>query len=488
MPERAKHSNIFKEVVAGAKEALGLPKNTMDLEPIPLPHAQGGFEKFVRFNQENPENIKALHTLLMEFYEAEKANSQIYHTPDGQASFPYTSINITEVAKKLYEQTIGPIKTARAVADSEKKPRTETYYTFGSFLNPKGDAQFTFPEYAIHEYMKKLPSIWKALEQGQVPDAFIHHTIGSPTSLFGTISEEAMSDIKNDAFGKFGKWYAQFVNSQPPADYVRFHGNSMGSNFEVATAQSLIDQNNKSTNNPRGTQKDLPYSLDILLDVPAGIHKPANWLQRRQTSFGFLVDGTMAMVTRPDLRASFSQNAFLAKIAPELEANNYQIQIPEENPGLTSPLLKPISGVFKALEDPIRMNFDTTVGITDPELIRKFKAIKSLKDQIKHGVDFDFKGKGVFATIRRGTRDMTKISLDFYRKANARKEALSKPEAALKKNPIGKDITESNSNTRTFAISMNHIVPFFRESELKRWKFTTDRYLSLQQTPQNQPQ
>lgn len=410
-------------------------------DPIPLPHAQGAVELFARrYGKDFPENAQVVKELFEDFFKEEMQNSRIYQTHDGQASFPYTSINVADIARRLHQEW-APEETYLV---STEKPKTEAFYTFGSFLSPKGDAQFTFPEYAMHEYMIKLRKALKDLDVGKTPDNTLLYTIGAPTSLFGTLTEQAVQTIESqdDPYrGLYGDWYSQFIKDQPQADHTHFWGESMGSFFAVATAERLLQKGivtqrgveKKSESNPDGK----PY-LTIIVDAPE-MHPTWSGAKRLlKTNIGFGLSGIAALAARPDLRKSFSQNKFLAQIASQLEQNGYQVHLSEE------------------------------------ELALKNRTNKKMTDVIREGWTFDPTATNV--DLRAGVRDLTIESREIGNLDRAKNKRLK--EKGLK-NPITRDIVRQEGKTRTYAVDVHHIFPKFRPSELRRWKITSDKVINL---------
>ncbi|MBI3341619.1 hypothetical protein HY024_00690 [Candidatus Curtissbacteria bacterium] len=483
--------------------------------PIPLPHAQGAVELFARKHPENQEVALAVKELLWEFYQEELNNSAMYKTEDGQASLPYTSINVTDLARKLYnayganpkpeQKTETQPKAEEATDESQanpRKPRIHTYFTFGSFLNPKGDAQFTFPEYAMHEYMKKLPAVLRQLENGEVPDNFVLYTVGYPTSMFGEISKEGVDEIEKDPYGKSAEWYEDFVKShlEPNTGRVHFWGESMGGHFATATAEKLIDEkiltqnatNCRTQKNPEG----VPY-LTIIVDAPEMHEKWTGFKRSIRTNLGFALDGAMALSSRPDMRKWFSQNDFLASIALQLKSKGFEIHMSGDHPARGKGFLTKIAyelsmGKLRALGEKIG------IGKTDPDsdVTLKKRALKALTDTIRDGWDYDH--DKIKVERRAGTQDHTLDLSEFSQLARKKEEEVAKrkkqkypafgepdyiPVAQREKQPngLGAQMVKRIGKTRIYAIDMTHMMPKFNKNELKRYKHTADVYLNLKQ-------
>lgn len=481
--------------------------------PIPLPHAQAAVELFARTYPESATTAKGLQELLREFYTEELKNSAMYKTEDGQATLPFTYINVTDVARKIYDAYRRPRSTQEEKPEPEDKdkpkpetevkpaPKTDIFFTLGSFLNPKGDGQFTFPEYAMHEFMKKLPIVLKKLEARETPDNYILYTIGYPTSLFGKINNEAVEEIEKDPYGKSAEWFSQFVKSHLTQDtsHVHFWGESMGGHFETATAMRLVDENALTQDqDKRRTEKrpDAPPYLTIVVDAPEMHKKWTGWKKKLKTNLGFALDAGVELISRPDMRKWFSQNTFLASIAEELRGNGFEIHMSGDQPGkgkgfLTKTAYELTMAQIRGLTGKIG------IGKIDPnsDVALKRRALKALTDTIRDGWDYDH--DKIKVEQRAGKHDHT-LDLGEFTKIYKKKEeenARRKPETYLiphgepgyvpfaqrakQPNPLGNDMVMRTGKTRTYAVNMNHMTHKFNSNELKRYKHTSEVYLNL---------
>lgn len=450
--------------------------------PIPLPHTQAAVELFARkYGRIYPENAKTLKEQFEGFYDEEIKGSQMYHAEDGQA-FPYTSVNVTEFAKRLYHEYAKPdkiptLEEPKAEEQKLQEPKTVAYFTFGSFLNPTGDAQFTFSEYAMHEFMNKMGTVIADLEKGKTPNNYLVYTIGSPTSMYGLLTEDAANKImaQEDPYREtYAPWYSQFIKDHANVDYIHFWGESQGGMYEIATMEKLLEEGvvtqDQSERKTESKPDGKPY-LTAIVDAPE-MHEEWSGLKKRlKTNVGFGLGAVHAITTRPDLRKWFSADKFNASIAKQLEQNGFELHISEA------------------------------------EVDHKKRVNKKLTDLIRKG--WEYNPDEVKVDLRVGTHDTTMESREIGNLDTAKNRRLKKaakiprpnyvpmpepykvgaplpegyiPVAQRQPHPgsLGKDLIKHEGKSRTFGINMHHFIPkYTRPSELRRWKVQTDRIINL---------
>lgn len=458
MPERLVSNPIPKALetigdFAPIKTVAG-PLYEIMGSPIQFPHGESAIKK-LQTPDVSPEEWMAFARLTYDFFITELRNSSIYESKDGQASFPYTKINITDYAKSIYNGNPFPLMDdapSGVNIDVYLQPRkhkmTRKYFVFGSFLNTK-NGQFTMVEQVEHEYAKNLRTILRQIDCGEEPDEVEIYTLGSPTSQYGHEGPKFAKGTKNrsNVYSVFGGLYGEFIDATLPTDpavskntSLTFHGYSMGSSFAAATAQNLIEQGKITQSEKVRSETGAPLT-QVLMDYPAGYHKKWSGLRAKlQTNIGYALDAIWPFLTRPENRAAFlAESGFIDNLTPLLKNRGFKI------------------------------NLDKS------QQRAKRTTIKALTDAIRYGADFD-REKVKVTIIRRGTYDLSMFTLDFWRKVQAKKTQM----AAVSPIPLGVDIIDMGDNTRTFAINSNHMPHFLRPNEIRRLKQLAQIYVEFE--------
>lgn len=414
-------------------------------KPQPIIQFKGAHEKFKKRNSNDPELVRTFDELFLAFNSEVIKNSKMFTTADGQASFPYTSIDVTDFARRNYK----PDQQNQTPGGNEpqtKSGRDEKYFIIGSHLLLR-DGSFTNVEIAIHEFMKRLPTILKDLEAGKTPRETEIFITGAPTSMFGHVGPELADRVSKAPTQTYAELFKEFVDHKLPQDeaqrqntHVTLHGYSMGSSWAARTGELMADKNPSA-------EKPL-----VIMDAPAGFHEERKGIIGHRLTAGFIVDGLIALATRSDFRRFFIQErGFWSKLAPYLERNNG----------------------FHTQLDPAQTKLKTRI---------KDATVKDLRQ----GIPVD-KNK-INAVVRWNKADLSMLTPSFARDVVKRELQLrlkkgEKREDGTIPNPsksLGKD-QQPGYEPRTFAIKSSHVHPFLRNNELRRWENTARLVQNLQQ-------
>ncbi len=416
---------------------LNLGKN-----PPAILQFKDAHQKFERRNPENPELVEAFDQIFRAFNSELLTNSRIFETADGQASFPYTSINITDFTKKIYK----PDQTAQTATQNDKQvqsPRDEKYFIVGSHLILK-DGQFTYVEIALHEFMKRLPAILKDLENGRVPNEAEIIITGAPTSMYGHTTPKFVQEVQSGPTQTYAKMYEQFVETKLPQNttnrkraHITIHGYSMGASWSARIAEIMADKNDPSTPKPL-----------VIMDAPAGLHKKRLWpLTPNRLKAGFGVDALIALATKSDVRHFIlNEGKYWESLTPYLVENNgYQVNLDPEQTKLKKQIIA------------------ATVG------------------ELQEGIPVE--NDKIRAVVRWGKQDLSMITLPYLRDVIKRNTHLKRSKYKVVRKDEEVEVDPSKSSIvknqlptykpRTFAIKSPHVYPFFRRNELRRWQNTT---------------
>jgi hypothetical protein len=173
--------------------------------------------------------------------------------------FPYAKVLLRNVASSVQNSPINP--------ETEEAP-DKIVVVFTPFTPPPGGA----PDDTMNIiYDRVLTALPEAAERKDRPAKNITvYGLGLPTSKWGSVSDEWVSDLKKDGFSEYGKLYAEFLRkvfSQYLEGFldktnITFYSGSMGTILADQTARQLPEIWNKWN------------SLRLLLNNPAGVHKP----------------------------------------------------------------------------------------------------------------------------------------------------------------------------------------------------------------------
>ena len=371
-----------------------------------------------------PGNTEILQDVFSEFLRQEINHIQLHDSFDRQTAFPYTYIDVGTLARSLYQDFYWPVS-------SDLKPnhtQNKAEFIFGSFLNTAAGNSFGFVEEAMHQVIKALPKALEDIHNGKEPQNIRIYTLGSPTNVLGKISPEELGKIQNDPFWTLGNIYAEFVEQETlnrkwatEIHNIRFFGMSMGANFAMKTAETLLKKNICTQFRSTEENKRTKPFLEINARLPVSLWTSP--IKRIQIPVGFLVDGILAPLRSSYIRSiQMRDSDFTKQVWQILEVRGLKENMSEE------------------------------------EEKRKRKSLSSIIWSL--GQDFNIPSSMKVTKVF-GLQDLTTYTPSFNKKTSEHREDFL---GSLWQNLV----SGTESNGRNFGIKTPHSFPFFRTGELKR--------------------
>ncbi|HSX25356.1 MAG TPA: hypothetical protein VLG69_05300 [Candidatus Andersenbacteria bacterium] len=403
---------------------------------VESPHVEAVLQIFEnRYKKtEAPVEVETIKDIFYTFFEQAVENSEIYSSEKFGVSFPYTKVNIEDLARELYCHYR---EVPKKIEPSEK---SSLEFVLGSFIQPGNGNQFTFFEEAMHQMVLKLPRALEAIHNGQAPEDAKVFVVGSPTNEYGKMSQEFINLLKEkNSFNTFGSLYAEFIESKLPKDekelantQLRLYGISMGGSFATQTAEQLlalgkvtqeVDKDNK-----RLKDSNVPF-MQVRADTLPGAS--TSTAKKWEIPIGFLLDGPFTLATNPYTRVAVTKEG---KAMKELE------KILAEK------------GINRNMDsDQARMKMEAIYG--DGIASGEWGVINSLRQGIP--IDPNLK-----LTEVRAKYDPLQFSPQFLAHLKDKK---AKAPGSLAQNTVS-----ASENWRRVGINQAHTFVFFRENELKR--------------------
>ncbi|MBI2034500.1 MAG: hypothetical protein HYT11_02085 [Candidatus Levybacteria bacterium] len=413
-----------------------------------LPYVDEALKAFSEFSREKLQRTEVLHDVLEQFFQDEIQNMQVYKTKDGAASLPYTSINITEFAKRMYKRYAGTAVEASKITQSSEPAKKKTVIFFTSFLATKSGHPFVFAELVMQQAVRALAPTIQAFQEGRVPKDVRVVTLGSPTNnRWGSISQQYAERIQKDAYTTLGNTYAELLEStgilsdHAGQDAIVLHGTSMGGSLAGRTAEKLLSDGVATQSQQERMEQNRPF-LQVRMDSPAGVrregHKWPRW-KKLQTPLGFA--GEVLKIAAKDhdtIKTALGEDKFLEGLQKETEKRGIPTMHDEQ------------------------------------QEIRKQGVVKSLIDQLKSGVSLK---PNIKVNLVTGLSDLlTKSRWDRVAKRKIRSyEGVSEP--------LGRNIIPGESpQRREVAIESGHLIPFFKRksgNEMWAWARSIDKLIVL---------
>jgi hypothetical protein len=400
---------------------------TIKTTGLEFPHADAALELYAQKYEDDPKRLEIIREIFYTFFEQELNHAQIYQSQKFGVAFPFTKINVAELANVLYKKRV---PTTEIPAETQNQMRSgKTEFIFGSFLTTDNGNEFTFTEEAMHQMMKLLPQAIEDLKNGKQPEQSEIFTLGSPTNTVGTMSPEFMKEVEQDTFGTFGKLYAEFIENQlndkapnQKSKIIEFFGISMGAGIAAKTGEDLLETGKVVQDHTTTQANDTPY-LQIRAEVPVALG--SSKLKKLQIPVGFIADSTVLLATRPYVRkVALGEKKFMDKVNKILEVKG------------------------------IRPN------MSDEQKKLKWKGLSS--------VIFGL-GKGL--TLKPETKITKIIGLKDITMYTPAVNKMAKQHRNLYEGSLGQNLVpEENKNQRTFSADMSHTRPFFRENEFRRMR------------------
>lgn len=409
MPERLTPEEFNRPIENRQAEAMS----------IEFPHAEAGLELYTKEYPNESARAERLRAVFQEFLQQEIKNIKIFKSEQLGAELPYTSIRIGELAKKIYQKTVGVSGGLPAEAPDAAPAAQE--FVFNSALSTDEGNEFNFVEEAMHEAVKHLPAALKALKEGKAPEEREVFTLGMPTNVLGRISPELADKIAKAPFEELGKVFAELVKSEMRAKAIKFQGVSLSSNIAIRTAENLVEQGLVTQDFATAEKDQLPY-LQIEAEVPVSL-SPSK-IKGLQVPVGFFADALKERKL-PEVKRIEAGKPQFGKDVNEVLAQR---------------------GIHEQMSD-------------DQKKTKRGVILDILK---KVGNTFKPKPETKITTLY-GLKDLTTTSPSMIKAAKARKEEFG--------GTLGQNLLErTKPNERIFTAEMMHLSPRFRQTQLRRMR------------------
>jgi len=412
------------------------PVPEQEKEKAPFPQAEFAIEAYLKEYEGQEDQAEIIRDVLNEFILDEMENSGLFEAGESGFEMPYTSINVANLARRIYRKTTGQ-EPSEATSKEELKKKQK--FILGTSPALEDGDQFTTVEYAMHDVVKKLPAVLEKIKNGEALDDEEIFTIGMPTNVLGKIPLESVDKIADQPFDEFGKAYAEFIASQVKEevpDNIEILGMSMGANFAIRAGEKLMDDGVVTQDHEEAKENNLPF-LQIRTDVPVSLGESS--IKKLQIPLGFVADGALE-ATRSDVRGNIFGSAgkeFKSYMRGRMAEKGIEPQMsPEQSKAKNTIIRKIIFGLGKGLE----LRPDTKI------------------------------------TSVYGLKDLTSVTPGLRREAREQKE---EHEGTLGESIIGR----RREKERRHVANMLHLNPWYQKNELRRLDKLAETIKDLKQLP-----
>jgi hypothetical protein len=387
-----------------------------------FPQGDALVNEYAARHEADPHSTDVMREVLYTALDQAIANSALYRSEKSDAQFPYTRLNLKQLAASLYKEHA----KKETVSSSGSRARRE-FITTGIPMDINSGGQFEWIEVALHSILEALPHALKDLEEGRETEDSETYILGYPTNEFGRVSPEFNQTLKSEGLSAFGKLYAEFIEKQTEQlredsnARVTLTGISLGGSIAAEIGSELIKE--RVASQVEADERKVPR-LRVNLYSPAGVSNlNTSPLRKVQVGAGLLGEAAYnAAFNSGTKTVSGEMPEFLReirrvladKMAPQLEPE----QKKEKQQALGSMRNLGLAGI----PVPSDLKVTEVVGVYDP-LIYTPKRLEELKR-----AEHDHVGSLGQGLLARNTDD-----------------------------------------ERIFGVRMSHQPPYYRESEFNRY-------------------
>ena len=399
--------------------------------PMPFPYGEAAIEAYLEKYPEEQEHAETLRSLFAEFAREEIDRTKLY-TAESGVEYPYTSVKVSEFAKKLYRDYRK--KELGALLAASSAPRQE--FVFGTSIITAEGNEFNVVEEAMHQCVMHLPAALQALDEGREPDEHEIFTLGMPTNVLGRIPPNAADRFKAAPYEEMGKLYAEQIekiaNGSKPRS-IELYGTSLGASIAVRTGEVLIDTQ-AASQDVDARERGAPL-LQIRVENPVALG-PASAYKVVQIPVGFLADALLIEPGSAAMRRTDRGKANFLKTAGEELAKR----------GIKEQLSAGQASIKQGVLD--RIIFDLEKGLVPRP--------------------------GTKITELYGLGDLTTVTPEMAKEANERRREL--------KGAIGQYLlSREKPKERRFAAKIPHYKPRYYGAELSRMRVAAAALEKLRQ-------
>ncbi len=376
-------------------------------EEIAFPNGEEAVRLFEKEYPGNPEQVKKAKEIFETFFRQEMSNITIYKSKEG-IEYPYTNINIANLAKELYEKYSG--KTLRGnLEKNTEQPSIKREFVLESFLTTTNGSPFTFCEEAMHQAVMNLPRALENLKNDIEPENVEVYTLGSPTNLLGKMTPKFYEDLKDNPFKKLGEIYAELIkektgninNDSNAKTFVELYGISMGAGLAAMTGEKLLEDEKFTQEKQPNDTKNKKIEINIRAVLPVTLSRST--IKQIQIPVGFLYDSIKGLLNNSYVRKiGGGESNFIKSVNAELAKRDIRENMDKEQKEMKE---KSMSRLILALGKGLTLKPETKVdeiyGLKDSTTITPSLKKDAREQKEKHP---DTLGSIIIPGKREGSR------------------------------------------------------------------------------------
>ncbi len=395
--------------------------------PETFPVGDAFLDKYVARPESTRERVDAMKEVLRTILAEEVKNTELHRSETFDAEFPYTVIRVEDVARDLFARFSGMKQASPAESVEPARPKLE--FVIGGFQVFTPGHEYEYAEFAISAIIQALPEALRALQEGRDPTPHAIYTLGSPVSDIGFAGGSFAHHVEQDPIRTLAELYAEEIEHElgkyknsVPALVLR--GISMGSSIVAETADVLI-QEGVATQNPM--QKDTPR-VEVDMYIPVAVDRsPA---AAAQMVAGFFGEGAYQWLVDPAVSTIMSGTGKFVEASRALSGKEFPVRMDERQKKLKDSVVKSIRSKLLGggISVPNGIKTNQIVGEFDPLMYSPTRGLEFVTQNLMHP------------------------------------------------GSLGEDLIQSSTDphARVFGAEMSHRVPFYRDTEFRRWDGAAD--------------
>ncbi len=192
------------------------------------------------------QSLEAVRETLYSILDSGLKNSELYHSEETGAEFPYAALKLREIAGSVFVANHGVKSAVPAESPTSAATSKKEFIFTGIPTDSNGGGQFEWIEFAVEEIMRQLPQALEDLKQGIEPSDYEAIVVGYPTNEYGLVTEQLKAKLKEGGLGAMGTLYAGLIAKQlgPSAEkgksVLSLKGVSMSASIAAETASELL--------------------------------------------------------------------------------------------------------------------------------------------------------------------------------------------------------------------------------------------------------
>ncbi len=351
-----------------------------------FPQGDALLREYAERHKASPHSIEVMRTVLYTALDQLIENSAVFTSEGFNSSFPYTHLNLQDLAKRLYP---GELTELRKPPEGSKRKRRE-FISTGIPVDIQSGGQFEWIEVALHSILESMHFALRDLHEGRTPEDSEIYVLGYPTNEYGKVSEELLEALKTEGLTALGKLYAELIETETssirddPTSILSLTGISLGGSIAAEIGAQLQNRRVASQEEMRG-ERTAPR-LRVSLYSPAGVSDlNTSTLRKEELALGlaeeasmhwFIEHGTQTIHHEMPTFLSDLRKVLAPKMKPIADGNAIQMK----NEALT--ILSTLGG--KGTPIPPRLQVTEIIGLDDPLISSIPRSIDSIKNINAH--------------------------------------------------------------------------------------------------------